>query len=253
MITVTLRIWRSGNAFTNHTVNVPKGSYVIDAIERVYADPTSGLVWRHACHHASCGSCGLRINGLEKLPCVTPLADYAPGKPITLRPLAHFSRMADLVVDFAPFFERMRAVGMPIVRAAETAETNETNAAGGTPGLEESRPPAPGYGVAGADVSESCLDNAHDLRFENCIECGLCVSACPAMANARFMGPAALAAAERLMEEPRGADLGSLLQRVDSQTGIWSCRSSYQCSAVCPTGVDPAGAIIRLRQRILDY
>src|SRR6266545_7438952 len=99
MITVTLHVWRSGNAYTNHTVNVPEASYVIDAIERVYADPAAGLVWRHACHHASCGSCGLRINGLEKLPCVNPLADYPPGKAITLQPLAHFPRTADLVVD----------------------------------------------------------------------------------------------------------------------------------------------------------
>ena len=217
MITVTLRIWRTHNAYTDHTVSVPEGSYVIDAIERVYAQPASGLVWRHACHHASCGSCGLRINGLEKLPCVTLLADYPPSQPITLQPLAHFPHIADLVVDFAPFFERLRSVGMPIIREDETA---------------------------------AYLDNQHDLRFENCIECGLCVSACPAMANPRFMGPAALAAAERVLEEPRGADLASLLQRVDAMTGIWSCRSSYQCSVVCPTGVDPAGAIIRLRKRL---
>jgi succinate dehydrogenase / fumarate reductase iron-sulfur subunit len=217
MITVKLRIWRTHNAFTDHTVTVPEGSYVIDAIERVYAQPESGLVWRHACHHASCGSCGVRINGLEKLPCVTLLADYPPDQPITLQPLTHFPRVADLVVDFAPFFERMRSVGMPIIREDETA--------------------AP-------------LDNQHELRFENCIECGLCVSACPAMANRRFMGPAALAAAERLLEEPRGADLAALLQWVDSGTGVWSCRSSYQCSAVCPAGVDPAGAIIRLRKRL---
>ena len=216
MITVTLRIWRTGNRYQDHTVSVPEGSTVIDAIERVYAQPDTGLVWRHACHHASCGSCGLRIDGVEKLPCVTPLADYAPGNPVTLMPLAHLPRIADLVVDFAPFFERMRAIGMPIIREDETTG----------------------------------LDNQHDLRFENCIECGLCVSACPAMANPRFLGPAALAAAERLLQEPRGADIGALLQRVDATTGIWSCRSSYQCSAVCPTAADPAGAIIRLRQRL---
>lgn len=220
MITITLRIWRSNNHFADHAISVSEGSYVIDAIERVYAQPGSGLVWRHACHHASCGSCGLRVNGVEKLPCVTPLSDYPAGQPITLQPLAHFPRIADLVVDFAPFFERMRAVGMPILREDET--------------------------------STACLDNRRDLRFENCIECGLCVSACPAMSNPRFLGPAALAAAERLMEEPRGADLASLLQRVDGTAGVWSCRSSYQCSAVCPTGVDPAGAIIKLRKRILD-
>lgn len=220
MMTVTLRIWRTGNTFTDHTVSVPDGSYVIDAIERVFAQPGVSLVWRHACHHASCGSCGLRINGLEKLPCVTPLSDYAPGRPVTLQPLAHLPRQGDLVVDFAPFFERMQAVGMPIIRTDETAG--------------------------------NCLDNRHDLRFENCIECGLCVSACPAMANPAFIGPAALAAAERLMEEPRGADLSALLQLVDATTGVWSCRSSYQCSAVCPSGVDPAGAIIRLRKRLLS-
>jgi succinate dehydrogenase / fumarate reductase iron-sulfur subunit len=223
-VTITLLVWRTHNRFTEHTVTVPEDSYVIDAIERVYAQPGSGLVWRHACHHASCGSCGLRINGVEKLPCVMPLADYPAGKPITLMPLAHFPRIADLVVDFAPFFERQRAVGMPIIRQDETVPT----------------------GTGPADA----LDNKHDLRFENCIECGLCVSACPAMANPRFLGPAALAAAERLLEEPRGADLAHLLELVDQTHGVWSCRSSYQCSAVCPTGVDPAGAIIRLRKKL---
>jgi succinate dehydrogenase / fumarate reductase iron-sulfur subunit len=222
MMTVTLRIWRTNNIFTDFTVSVPNGSYVIDAIERVFAQPDAGLVWRHACHHASCGSCGVRINSVEKLPCVTPLSDYPADKPITLQPLAHLPRIGDLVVDFGPFFERMQAVGMPLIRADETPQAQVRT------------------GVA--------LDNRQDMRFENCIECGLCVSACPAMANPRFLGPAALAAAERLMQEPRGADVESLMQLVDSTAGIWSCRSSYQCTAVCPSGVDPAGAIIRLRK-----
>lgn len=220
MMTVTLRIWRTSNIYTNFTVSVPDGGYVIDAIERVFAQPDVGLVWRHACHHASCGSCGVRVNGVEKLPCVTLLSDYPAGKPITLQPLAHLPRIGDLVVDFGPFFERMQAVGMPIIRADETVQATT--------------------GVA--------LDNRQDMRFENCIECGLCVSACPAMANPAFLGPAALAAAERLVQEPRGVDIGALLQLVDSTAGIWSCRSSYQCTAVCPSGVDPAGAIIRLRK-----
>lgn len=219
MVTVTLKIWRTGNHYTHHAIEAPEGSYVIDAMERVFAQPHNDLVWRHACHHASCGSCGVRINGVEKLPCVTALSDYSPNQAIILQPLAHLPRIADLVVDFSPFFARMREVGMPIVRADESAPS---------------------------------LDNKHDLRFENCIECGLCISACPAMVNPRFMGPAALAAAQRLMEEPRGADLTQLLQRVDGSTGVWSCRSSYQCSAVCPTGADPAGAIIRLRHRLRD-
>ena len=45
-------------------------------------------------------------------------------------------------------------------------------------------------------------------RYEDCIECGLCVSACPVVVTAeRYVGPAALAWAERVVEEPaRGPD-----------------------------------------------
>ncbi len=213
--TVWLRIQRDGRRFSEHHVVVPANSYVIDAIERVFALPGERLLWRHACHHASCGSCGLRINGVEKLPCITPLADYDLRKPLVLMPLSHLPRVGDLVVDFAPFFARMQAVGMPLLRQDETA------------------PPEAGL-----------------QRFESCIECGLCVSACPAMRNPRFLGPAALAAAERLLEEPRGADVETVLRTVDHPDGIWACRSAHQCTAVCPMGVDPAGAIMRLRQRL---
>ena len=219
--TVTLRVMRGNTAFTDYTVSVPNNSYVIDAIERAATQPESRLVWRHACHHASCGSCGVRINGIEKLPCVTPLSDYPAGAPIVLAPLAHMPVVADLVVDFGPFFERMLAVGMPIIRDDEIRPT-----------------------LTGASLPPP-------TRFENCIECGLCVSACPAMANPRFMGPAALAAAERVMAEPRGVDTAAVLGLVDATDGIWGCRSSHQCTAVCPASVDPAGAIIRLRARLL--
>ncbi|MCS6774285.1 MAG: 2Fe-2S iron-sulfur cluster-binding protein [Anaerolineae bacterium] len=218
-ITVILRIARSEGRWTEHRVEVPEGSYVIDAIERVFAQPASQLIWRHACHHASCGTCGLRINGVEKLPCITPLSDYDLTRPIRLEPLDYFPRVGDLVVDFTPFFERMQAIGMPIICADETAPPSH---------------PALAHGE-------------QLLRFENCIECGLCISACPAMRNGRFLGPAALAAAERLMVEPRGVDVEAVRRAVDTWDGIWGCRSSYQCTAVCPMGVDPAGAIIRLR------
>ena len=103
MMRTTLRIWRTNNFFADFTVSVPDGSTVIDAIERVFAQPDTGLVWRHACHHASCGSCGIRINGVEKLPCVTPLSDYPEGKSITLQPLK----------GREPFYERYGFVRCP--------------------------------------------------------------------------------------------------------------------------------------------
>jgi succinate dehydrogenase / fumarate reductase iron-sulfur subunit len=67
----------------------------------------------------------------------------------------------------------------------------------------------------------------------------------------RYQGPAALAAAGRLLEEPRGADRTAVLGRVDDDHGAWRCHLAFECSEVCPAGVDPAGAIMGLRRRLL--
>ena len=88
-------------------------------------------------------------------------------------------------------------------------------------------------------------------RFEDCVECGLCLSACPVAGDPRFLGPAALAAAERVLEEPRHADPRAVLGLVDDAHGAWRCHAAFECSAVCPAGVDPGGAIMRLRGRLL--
>jgi succinate dehydrogenase iron-sulfur subunit len=88
-------------------------------------------------------------------------------------------------------------------------------------------------------------------RFEDCLECGLCLSACPVAGDPRFLGPVALAAAERVLDEPRGADPRAVLGWVDDAHGAWRCHLAFECSAVCPAGVDPGGAIIRLRRRLL--
>ena len=119
----------------------------------------------------------------------------------------------DLVVDMEGFYRRLEPSGRPLVRSG----------------------PAPGAGE----------------RFEDCIECGLCLSACPVAGDPRFLGPAALAAAERVLEEPRGADPGAVLGWVDDAHGAWRCHLAFECSEVCPAGVDPGGAIMRLRRRLL--
>jgi succinate dehydrogenase / fumarate reductase iron-sulfur subunit len=88
-------------------------------------------------------------------------------------------------------------------------------------------------------------------RFEDCIECGLCLSACPVAGDPRFLGPVALAAAERVLEEPRDTEGRAVLGLVDDAHGAWRCHLAFECSAVCPAGVDPGGAIMRLRRRLL--
>lgn len=130
------------------------------------------------------------------------------------------SAIAPVVVDMGALYAHMEETGLPALRS------------------DEAGAPAPG---------EEPL-----LRFENCIECGLCISACPVAATAAFyQGPAALAAACRLVEEPRGCSSADALRRVSAEHGVWRCHSAYECSQVCPNHVDPAGAIMKLRRTLL--
>ena len=157
----------------------------------------------------------MRVNGREVLACVTRLEGL--DTPVVVEPLAGLPVLGDLVVDMEDLYRRLEPAGRPLVRASERSR----------PGLEEL------------------------ARFEDCLECGLCLSACPVAGDPRFLGPAALAAAERVLEEPRGADPRAMLGWVDDAHGAWRCHAAFECSEVCPAGVDPGGAIMRLRRRLL--
>ncbi|MGQ9586039.1 MAG: succinate dehydrogenase/fumarate reductase iron-sulfur subunit [Anaerolineae bacterium] len=206
---------------------------VLDLLERVRLEHDGSLTFRHSCHHAACGTCAMRINGRERLACVTTVHDlvqetgawhfstrHAPLT-VTVEPLRNLPLVSDLVVDMEPFFERWREVEPPLLRAAE-------------PVAEGARPAIP------------------PTRYENCLECAACLSACPVMTtDSLYLGPAALAAAHRVLEEPREADPDRAKAAADHDHGCWRCHTAFECSEVCPNGVEPAQRIMRLRVRLL--
>jgi len=231
---ITLRIWRTASArrakagFDTFTVGCdPARDTVLDLVERAWARVDRSLVFRHACHHASCGTCTMRVDGRERLPCITRVDDVWNGRePLTIEPLRNVPIVADLAIDPEAHAARMAAVGLPYVRTVEA----EVRGSAGRPD---------------ADVGSA-------ERFEDCLECLACVSACPvASGDPRYLGPAVLAAADRLMEEPRGADPATILALVDTDHGVWQCRAVWACSAVCPSDVGPAVRIMDLRRRAL--
>lgn len=194
---------------------------VLEALQTLRREQDPSLTFRYSCYHASCGTCGLRINGREALACLTRLGDLR--QPITLQPLANLPVISDLVVDMGAFYRRYGDLHPPLIRSSEYP----------------SQAPAP----PGVD---------RYTRLESCIECGLCVSACPVVASDPFyLGPAALAAAWRLVQEPRGYDPTHVLHHVDTEHGCWRCHVAMECSDVCPLEVDPAGAIAGLRRTLL--
>src|SRR5436305_14671338 len=78
MLDVSLQIFRYKVGESPHydtfTVQVEDTAHVLDAVDVAWAHDHS-LTYRRACHHSSCGACAMRINGVEKLPCITLVAD----------------------------------------------------------------------------------------------------------------------------------------------------------------------------------
>jgi succinate dehydrogenase / fumarate reductase iron-sulfur subunit len=217
-----LHRYRRGDAephIEEHDVPADDDTTVLAALRwiQLHRDPTLAL--RHSCFHASCGTCGVRVNGREHLACVTRLSDHQGT--VAVDPIANLPVLHDVVVDMEPFYSRFPGPH-PIVRASEFL-------------------PRPD---AADDIDE------HD-RFEDCIECGLCLSACPiAATDATYLGPAALAYAQRLLEEPRGADREAVLDWADQQNAAWGCHAAFECTEACPSDVRPAQRIMALRREL---
>jgi succinate dehydrogenase / fumarate reductase iron-sulfur subunit len=194
--------------------DVPAGeaSTVLEGLRWIEVHADRSLVIRHSCFHASCGTCGVRVNGREGLACVTPVTTDT----VTVEPLANIPVLADVVVDMPPFVERFPPQH-PLLRLGERS---------------------------GSEVQSP-------ERFEDCIECGLCLSACPiAATDDRYVGPAALAWAQRVLEEPRGEDVDAVLEWADDEHGAWQCHAAFECTEACPSEVFPAQRIMKLRREL---
>lgn len=204
--------------FDEFTVDAGREATLLDALREIRSHQDGSLTLRYSCAHSSCGTCGMRMNGREVLACVARLAEAGPG-PIVVEPLANARVEHDLVVDMGDLYTGLEPAKRPLVRHDDR--------------------------LAGLAEPDACPPFE---RFEDCIECGLCVSACPiAGSDPRYLGPAALTAAWRSVAEPRGADPGEVLGWVDDEHGCWRCHASFECTEACPAGADPAGAIMALR------
>ena len=222
--TRTFRVYRykrgdPGWRFDGFEVPVDARTTVLEALRWIQLHRDRTLALRHSCLHASCGTCGMQVNGREVLACVT--AADTLGSTITVEPLANIPVLTDLVVDMRQLYERFPdEIG--------TVRTSDA--------LPQASSPD------GIQTYE---------RFEDCIECGLCLSACPVSATSdAYVGPAALAAAQRLLEEPRGVDPERILDWAQDPNGAWQCHAAFECTEACPSNVRPAERIMALRSAL---
>ena len=205
-----------------YVVPLRKELSVLDGLNYVKDRLDGSLSFRWSCRMGICGSCGMTVNGEPKLTCGTFLTDYAPG-PVRVEPMRNFPVVRDLVVDIGDFMQKLPKVSPWIIRDEEKP-------------LDEGA-----YLQTPEELDEY-------KQFSMCINCMLCYAACPVYGlDPEFMGPAAIALAERYDLDSRDQGARERLDVLIEREGVWGCTFVGECTTVCPKHVDPAGAIQRYK------
>ncbi|MGC9130052.1 MAG: succinate dehydrogenase iron-sulfur subunit [Pyrobaculum sp.] len=211
-----------------YRVEVPSEKIsVLDVLVKIKEEQDPTLAVRYSCRMAICGSCGMVINGVPRLACQTLLSELGDSR-IVVEPLWNHKVVKDLVVDLEPDFEKVKAVKPYIIR--DVKEIYESD----------------------KEFGQKPEELERYYNFAYCIQCGLCMAACPILgSNDKFLGPMALNAAYRWSADSRDRGWEERKKLIDTEDGVWPCHLAYTCSAVCPRGVDPGYAIQLLKAAIL--
>jgi fumarate reductase iron-sulfur subunit len=264
-VAVVLSVFRyapgSPASTQEYRVETTPGATVLDALVRIRETQDPTLAFRYACRVGMCGSCAMVVNGRETWACRMRLTLLRTDT-VTVRPLYHFPVIRDLVVDMAPFVEKMKRAGAAFVPRADTSADPPPLGVGGSRGGPEGSagPQAKGRpDGAGGRRRRDQLDVGTPPRGRQsidaaiqCIGCGACVSACTMVRWDRaFPGPAALNRAFTLAADGRDGGGASRWDALFGEDGVWRCHGQAQCTAVCPMELSPTESILALRRLAL--
>ncbi len=208
------------------TFGVParKGMTLLDAFMFIKDNFDGTFAFRHSCRMGVCGSCGVMVNGKPMLACYTQVLHLNSDR-LIIEPLQHLPVIKDLVVDLDPFFDTYSKIRNVLIRPQEALRR-----------LEE------------FIQSPSNLKKYWDLSL--CIKCSICHSACPAVLDDKFLGPATYAANYRFISDSRDEGADERLKAMADN--IWQCTSCNSCTLFCPKEIRCASSIVDERGLLVE-
>jgi succinate dehydrogenase / fumarate reductase, iron-sulfur subunit len=196
---------------------------LLDALHQVkwYQDGTLAL--RRSCAHGICGSDAMMINGANALACKVLVRDVAPK--VTVEPIRGLPVLKDLIVDMEPFFDGYRKV-LPFLVNADDPPTRER------------------------------LQSPQEReRFDDstkCILCAACTTSCPIFwGDGEYIGPAAIVNAHRFIFDSRDQAAQERLDLLADKSGVFRCRTTFNCTDACPRGIKVTKAIQEVKRATL--
>ena len=200
------------------------GMMVLDGLNQMKWEQDPTLTYRRSCREGVCGSDGMNINGVNTVSCMSHIEDYNSNV-LTIKPLAGFPIIKDLVCDFEDFLNKYYVV---------------------KPYLIEKTPPP------GRERLQSIEDRKKLDGLYECILCGCCSSSCPSYwADPDYLGPSAMLNAARYVFDTRDEGSDERLDAVNSVHGVWRCHTILNCISACPKELNPTKAIAELQKEIL--
>ena len=202
------------------------GQMVLDALIRIKSTVDSSLTFRRSCREGICGSCAMNIDGLNRLACITSLHDL--GREVRIYPLPHMPVVKDLVPDLTHFYAQYASV---------------------KPWLVAQSPAPPDRERLQSKAEQERID-----RPAACILCACCSTSCPSYwwNSDRYLGPAALLAADRWIIDSRDEACGERLDALEDPFKLYRCHTIMNCTDVCPKDLNPAKAIAEIKKMLVE-
>jgi succinate dehydrogenase / fumarate reductase iron-sulfur subunit len=110
--------------FMEFTVPYEKWTTVLEAILEVKKHFDHSVAVRYSCRQATCGSCGMMINGKPRLACFTKISEL-DSDVITVEPMNNFPIIRDLAVKFERLFDTHHKIKPYLIRDDSEITSNE--------------------------------------------------------------------------------------------------------------------------------